>query len=53
MAHKTTTLNKLAGTHKYLLMSRVEDLIKAAEHTSEVKVYTREEIAAYEASLKK
>lgn len=47
------SLNKAAGTKRYLLASKVEDLIRAAEYTSEVKVYTKEEIAAYQATLKK
>jgi hypothetical protein len=53
MKKHTLTINKLAGINKYLLMSKVEDMIKAVENTSAVKVYTREEIAAYEASLLK
>jgi len=46
------SVSALAGMTAHLLQSQVEEAIEAAEHTSAVKVFSPEEIAAYELQLK-
>ena len=55
MGQKKGTVSYLGftGLPQYLVADRVEEVIWAAENTSAVKVFTKEEIAEYAAQLKK